>query len=557
MLDKKHVVDVPDGAIVKSNRIVLWTIQKQYIPSKKYNKDIRRMIGKVLDTDKNKMYPNDNFKELFPDQYNDSLGTRPLPSFQEIGYYIVLKEIANSLPLYNTLYHAFGKEDSDMILDYAMYQIAYESSVAQDYEQSMKNMALFSEKLRSDSYLSTFFKNRLSAEKIDLFYERWCTAIIEHKKLQKIYLNVDGSNIDCEAEGVTLKEKGHDKSGQKTTIVNMMYAVAPDGTPVTCYQYRGSVIDQTAVKYLIQFFKHSKVKIAGLCADRGFCSKPNADMLRDCGLDFVLMMTSNPDGFSEARNKLRDSIKCNMEKWIENTELFGDTTTAKMFSGDDQETYLHAYYDSSRGGCSITKLLRKINKARKDAQAAIKKKKEPSFSKDVKKYIGLRKGTGPRTVELYKDNIQEAINNAGFHVLATSAKMSTLDAYKIYHARDSSEKQYMVMKSKLGLDTYRAGSDATAEGRQFVAFIAGILRNEIKLASDKMLEETGYKNKYTLTEVLKELHTIRIKRLPGDIYALVMDLSTRDKYMLEHLGITKKTMEEYVKIQNNRLHGKV
>ena len=557
MLDKKHVVDVPKGAIVKSDRIVLWTIQKKYIKSKKYNKDTRRMIGKTLDTDKARMYPNDNFKELFPDLYTASLGPRPFPSHQVIGYYVVLKEIANSLPLYTTLYNAFGKEDADLILDYAMYQIAYESSVAQDFEESMKNMALFSEKLRSDSYLSTFFSKKLSEEKIDMFYEQWCTAIIKHKKLQKVYLNVDGSNIDCEAEGVTLKERGHDKSGQKTTIVNMMYAVAPDGTPVTCYQYRGSVIDQTAVKYLIRFFSHTKVKIAGLCADRGFCSKPNADMLRENGLDFVFMMTSKPDGFTEARNQLRDSIKCNMEKWIEDTELFGDTTTVKMFSTDKKDSFLHVYYDSSRGGCGITKLLRKINKAKRDAITAIRKKKTPSFPEDVKNYIGLRKGTGPKTVEINYDNIQEAIDNFGFHVLATSAEMSTLEAYKIYRARDSSEKQYMVMKSKLGLDTYRAGSDASIAGRQFVAFVAGILRNEVKLASDKMLEETGHKNKYTLPEILKELHTIRIKRLPGDVYALVMDLSTRDEFMLKHLNITKTKLDKYVEIQNNRLHGKV
>lgn len=557
MLDKKHVVKVPDGAIVKSDRIVLWTVQKKYIPSKKYNKDTRRMIGKAIDTDKSQMYPNDNFKELFPDLYAASLGPRPSPSYQVIGFYVVMKEIANSLPLYSVLYDIFGKEDADLILDYAMYQIAYESSVAQDYEDGMKNMALFSEKLRSDSYLSSFFSKKLSADKIDCFYERWCTAIIRHKKLRKVYLNVDGSNIDCEAEGVTLKEKGHDKSGQNTTIVNMMYAVAPDGTPVTCHQYRGSVIDQTAVKYMIQFFAHIDVKIAGFCADRGFCNKSNADMLRDNGLDFLLMMTSKPEGFSSARNKLRDSIKCNMEKWIENTELFGDTTTVKMFSNDEQDSYLHVYYDSCRGGCGIAKLLRKINKARKDALAAIKAKKKPSFPDDVKNYIGLRKGTGPRTVELYKDNIQEAVDNAGFHVLASSAKMTALDAYKIYHARDSSEKQYMVMKSRLGLDTYRAGSDASAGGRQFVSFVAGILRNEIKLASDRMLEETGYKNKYTLPEVLKELHTIRIKRLPGDIYALVMDLSTRDEYMLKNLKVPKKLLDEYVNIQNKRLHGRV
>ena len=57
MLDKNHVVDVPNGAIVRSNRIVLWTVGKNYIAAKQYNEDVRRMIGKTLETDKSKMYP--------------------------------------------------------------------------------------------------------------------------------------------------------------------------------------------------------------------------------------------------------------------------------------------------------------------------------------------------------------------------------------------------------------------------------------------------------------------------------------------------------------------
>ena len=48
MLDKNHVVDVPNGAIVRSNRIVLWTVGKNYIAAKQYNEDVRRMIGKTL-----------------------------------------------------------------------------------------------------------------------------------------------------------------------------------------------------------------------------------------------------------------------------------------------------------------------------------------------------------------------------------------------------------------------------------------------------------------------------------------------------------------------------
>ena len=57
-----------------------------------------------------------------------------------------MNEIAKALPLYKILCEVFGKEDADLVLDYAMYQIAYESAVAQDFEDCMKDKALFSEK---------------------------------------------------------------------------------------------------------------------------------------------------------------------------------------------------------------------------------------------------------------------------------------------------------------------------------------------------------------------------------------------------------------------------
>lgn len=557
MLDKKHIVDIPKGAIVKSDRTVLWTIEKRYIKKKKYNHDVRRMIGKVIETDASKMYPNDNYKEIFPNHFTDNDSAKTvMPSHQTIGYYSVVRTIVETLPLSKILYDVFGKEDMDTILDYAMYQIAYESDVTQHFEKCMKDKALFSEKLRSDSYLSDFFRNRITEEKTDAFCEKWSEAIIDYRELSEVYLNVDGSNVDCEAEGVTLKERGHDKSGQNTTIVNMMYAVAPDGTPITYHQYRGSVIDQTAVKYMILYFSHSAVNIKGLCVDRGFCSKKNTDMLRAQGIEFVMMMTSKPEGFANARNKLRDEIKYNVDKWIEGTGLFGDTTCVKMFADDEENSYLHMYYDCERGAGLTTKMLREITKVLNDAKRDIAKKKMPSIPKELRDYVHLREGRGPRTIVIEKEKLQETIDDEGFYGLATSQEMTAMEAYKIYQARDSSEKQYMFMKSKLGLTKYRTGSDGSIAGKQFVAFVAGIIRNEIKLASNKMLAESTRTDRYTVPAIMKELNTIRIKRLPGDVYALVMDLSTRDKFMLKHLGLHPKSLEAYAEQQNRRIRSR-
>ena len=141
-------------------------------------------------------------------------------------------------------------------------------------------------------------------------------------------------------------------------------------------------------------------------------------------------------------------------------------------------------------------------------------------------------------------------------MLATSEEMPTIAAHDIYRARDSSEKQYMFMKSEIGLEKYRTGSDRSICGKQFVAFIAGIVRNEIKLASKKMLSQKDRPDRYSVPPIIDELVTIRIKRLPGNEYALVMDLSARDEFMLKHLCITRDALDACVKTQNLRIKGK-
>ena len=373
MLYKSLVVRIPDGSIVMKNRKVLWTIEKNYIKGKRYNHDTRRMIGKTLEASRTHMYPNDNYREIFPEDYQALLKKRPSPSSQSIGMYLILKNIVETLPLYDTLDEVFGREDTNLILDYAMYQIISESAVSQHYEVTLKDKAIFSESLRSDSYLSTFFKQKIDDDKIALFHELWAPRIIAFKGIKKAYLNVDGTNIDCEAEGVTLREIGYDKSGEGTTIVGVMYVIAPDGTPLYYIQYRGSIIDSVAVKAVLLFFKHLKVKIAGFCADRGFCTKDDTDLLRNMKVGFVLMMTSKPEGFITAKNELRDTIRNNIDKWIEGSELFGDRTKCRLFKTDTVDSYLHVYYDSAKAGNAIKSLLKKINRAKANAIKAIKK----------------------------------------------------------------------------------------------------------------------------------------------------------------------------------------
>ena len=80
---------------------------------------------------------------------------------------------------------------------------------------------------------------------------------------------------------------------------------------------------------------------------------------------------------------------------------------------------------------------------------------------NMSRYFGYREGTGPKTLEYYTQGIQEAMDAKGFFGLATSKNMTALEAHNIYSTRDASEKQYMIMKSEIGLDKYRVGQDSS------------------------------------------------------------------------------------------------
>ena len=120
-------------------------------------------------------------------------------------------------------------------------------------------------------------------------------------------------------------------------------------------------------------------------------------------------------------------------------------------------------------------------------------------------------------------------------------------------ARDSSEKQYMFMKSKLGMDKYRTASDESICGKQFVAFIAGIIRNEIRIGSEKLIQATERPDVYSVPAIIKEVGKTKIKRLPGNVYSLVNDRKASNITMLNYFGVTESVLNEIAVVQGRRL----
>ena len=101
-------------------------------------------------------------------------------------------------------------------MDYAMYSVIHHTNVAAAFAAKMRNELTFSKEPFSDSFYSGLFENGMSREDELLFRRRWALQCREDGT-ESVWLCIDGSNDDCQSEGVDFAEKGHAKSGKNNS----------------------------------------------------------------------------------------------------------------------------------------------------------------------------------------------------------------------------------------------------------------------------------------------------------------------------------------------------
>ena len=144
----------------------------------------------------------------------------------------------------------------------------------------------YSGKAYSDSSYSDLFERGLTKDQILAFKKKWA---MQCKKdgVDGVWLCIDGSNDDCESEGVELAEKGHAKSKRNVEIVSFTYAVTPGGKPVTFDVYRGGLVDAKEMQAIIDFLSECGIAVEGVILDRGYCNAKAIRFLDSKGIAYV------------------------------------------------------------------------------------------------------------------------------------------------------------------------------------------------------------------------------------------------------------------------------
>jgi len=514
----------------------------------KIRESSRKVIGHA--TSDTMMHPNDNFKYLFPNIWKEYYGDSDV--FDRVlrcGMYAMTLGIGYKTALYPTLIEAYGPMYANVIMDYSMYSVLEKSDVSQTYEERMQQEVIFSKERYSDSWLSDFFKNKMTEKQNLDFRDRWISEC-KNRKLSGVWISIDGSNNNCEAKGCHLSEKGSAKSGKNIDIISYIYAVnTEDGCPITYFVSSGGKVDAKAFQKMAAYLGSHDISIEGVILDRGFCTHDVLKLLAELKYPYVIMLKSDTYGHTQMVSQYAETIRWKVPYATGGDGMFGISEKQKVFKGYPEEAYINLFFDGSNAAQRSITLIRKIVKATEELNTKIEAGKIPLVPQDIKKYITIKEEPeGCRIIHNHEE-WQMAIDGKGFSSIATSENMEPMEANRLYHLRDASETQYMLMKSQLGYDVTRVHSTESIHSKFAICFVASIIRCEIMNACKEINQDTN--------KMIMEMDRLEFVLLQNNIYTAIHDETKRQKDLLEKFDIQPLDFDSIVQDLNQRMTSKI
>lgn len=568
---ESNIYDIPKGAnVVKGGAVYINASNYRVVPTdgrKPFVSHTKLCIGKVVEGKKGKFYANDNYKRKFlkeelplPPEKNDSLS---------VGSYAIATTVDEKFEVRKILKEAgFTVDQINMIMDLVLYMLDKESAVFQHFPSWARDNATFSDSISSDSTISKFV-NGISYSEIQLFKDKWLEAIL--KKNDKVFLCYDSTNVNSQAEGVSLVEKGHAKDDKTLNQVNTEYVVRQeDGIPVTYMQYPGSICDiaeaEEMIKYLGKFNKDTKM--TAVC-DRGYISEDNVTYFNEHELGFLLLLKSNTNASKKLITDHAKEVKDRYGCYIPEYGIYGKTFRIKLFKNSNIECYAHLIYDVDLERDHREALHNTINAQRLEIQRHIDRK-DKLTEDNLKKYfmfdlelepsetiIAPAKGRGVKKTEQpsfviksFKENedvIAEEFSYCGFFILVTSDEMTVKEAVCGYSKRDSVEKVFESLKSHLGMDKIGVHTEESMQGKTFLWFIASIFRSSISYSLSSLRESSNNKKDYTTPAAIDRLDAIKAdKNLSSGKYERRYKLTKAQKEICKCLDIKESLIDEII-----------
>ena len=516
---ENNIFPWPKGAYIRNKSYVYINTSNRYIsPSEKKKEGTRGYtghtsvcIGVTIDPS------NPSIKQFYANPaYRAKLVPVELPAPPKtadsltVGLKYWIAEASDQSGLTADLTKSFGETETQLILDLSAYMLSKESAVMQHFPAWAREHELFSADIRDDTFIGQFLKNTLTIPKIKQFREKWAVRNIGDGR---VFLCYDSTNVNSQAEGVFIVQKGHAKDDPELAQVNTDYVIRQsDGLPLTYLHSPGSVTDIAQASEMIRFISHIK-RVSGkdinlcLICDRGYISVPNLKHMDEADLEYLLMLRTNFSKYDELADSVIDIIKSyKYELQNENgDERYGVTRECVLYK-DGPTCTAQIIWSAERYSSKREKVKNTIATERKRLETFITGNKGKSFEIEelewVPPYFRLQfekgeskkkkkkkrgRGGGTTTVEIetvkvtgYVDDeteINRLFLKAGIMITISRRQMTAQEANDAYAKRDCVEKTFEALKSHLGMDKIGVTTEEAMHGKGLIWFVASVLHS--------------------------------------------------------------------------------
>ena len=504
-------------------------IGKALIPGTDWKNDRRMYANATYYT----MYPSDSSSQKRSGTAYDEYPVRS--DCLSVGLYAALKKLAAESGLTDILADVFGSENTWLILDLAMYMVSSESAVFQHFPHWAGSSVIFSDTIRSDSYISHFEKEDISLSKINLFKKKWAGNVLDDGR---IFVCYDSTNVNSQAEGVFIVQKGHAKDDADKDQINTEYAIRQkDGMPITYKDYPGSINDMAEASDMILFFRDllegEKASSIVMIADRGYVSEDNIAALRKAGIGYILLLRKNMNIRGELLDEYVNFVK-KPSNYMEATGKFALTVHRKLFESDTEDSWFHIVWDANLEISHRFTLMRDISAKEKKLQKA-KERKTRFTDEELRPYrqyfsischeegtlkvntrgrgAGKQKEARSYVIDSFdkdEESIEKENSRCGYLVYVTDQEMTAEEAMEAVSKRDCVEKAFRALKSWMGMDKYGVHFESTIHAKSLIWFVASILHALLFARTEKIRVKD--KKRGTLPAIVDQLEEIRADR---------------------------------------------
>ncbi len=573
----------PEGTkLFKRNnsKYVYHVISSTYIPAKKYNKDVKKCIGKLCDDDSTLMWPNENFELYYPGVITTTAILPELPALSDtlrVGTYTVLKHIAKQEGLTKILENVHGVKDANRLFDVMLYLITAQSAAFVHYEPFMRSHVMESCEIISDVTISKLLKEVVSEDNRYEMLRLWNKAHSCYAEM--IYIGYDSTNFPCEGE-ISLAEFGAAKEDNSRPQINLAITVSQkDTTPLDYEVYPGSIVDMSECACMLQRMYDYGYRNVGFMFDRGYYTEPNFNYLDDMHFDFIMMAQEDTVFIRNLISELAEKLKNDTSLFIVNHDVSGITVKRSLYG---KERFFHLYYDDVKASMSRRQLQSRIGtlkvnldklvntRLRKNANLSdyaswfeleiseitepkkIKKQSCRGTNKDGDDDIIIRMLTG---YTLKQEVIKKQLDSYGFFCIVASKEEDCCTVLENYRGRDNIEKFFRSIKWGMDFKTPAVHSEEATEGKIHLMFLAGIMRNRLLQISRRIKVETKNRRSFTVPGIIDQLEMIECTRTPQNTYSRRYALTARQKIILNALGMSDQSIDNEITSFNLKMAG--